>query len=76
MRTVPQLVSDELADACTQVNAMLFDLKKGQPLDIKLFHLQGVDCFCEQLLSGLNLAMMELAYSKAQEAERRCREAL
>ena len=53
-------VSPELATACKRLNAILFDLKEGDPLDIRLYHLQGVDCFCEQLLSGLNLSMIEL----------------
>lgn len=54
------IVPPELATACKKPNAILFDLKEGEPLDINLRHLQGVDCFCEQLLSGINLSMLEL----------------
>lgn len=53
-------VSDELGDACTRPNAMTFDFKKGQPLVVTLHHLQGVDLFCEQLLTALNLSMVEM----------------
>jgi hypothetical protein len=53
-------VSEELAEACKKLHAILFDFEKGEPLEIELYHLQGVDCFCEQLLSGLNVAMVEL----------------
>jgi hypothetical protein len=57
-------VTAELADGCNKLHAMLFDFEKGEPLAISLYHLQGVDCFCEQLLTGLNISMVELQTSR------------
>jgi hypothetical protein len=53
-------VTEELANACNKLHAMLFNFEKGKPLEINLYHLQGVDCFCEQFLTGLNISMVEL----------------
>jgi hypothetical protein len=52
-------VSEELSDACTKPHAITFDFKKDAPLKIYIYHLQGVDFFCEQLLTALNLSLVE-----------------
>lgn len=57
-------VSEELSIACTKPYSTTFDFKEEEPLVIHLRHLQGVDLFCEQLLSALNLSLMELVYGK------------
>ena len=57
-------VSAELAEFCRKPHRLAFEFKEGDPLDINLIHLQGVECFCEQLLSALNFSMLELAYDK------------
>ena len=58
-------VNHELAAACQQPYAMTFDFQEGDPLEIKLYHLQGVDCFCEQILDALNLSLLELVLGPA-----------
>ncbi|MFB2983631.1 hypothetical protein [Microseira sp. BLCC-F43] len=58
------IVSEELETLCTKPYACAFDFKSGEPLVIKLYHLQGVDLFCEQLLSALNISLCELAYKQ------------
>jgi hypothetical protein len=58
-------VSADLAAACTKPHAMTFRFKKDDPLVINLLHLQGVDLFCEQLMTSLNLSMVELIAGKA-----------
>lgn len=52
-------VSEELADACKKPHAITFDFQKDALLAIRLYHLQGVDLFCEQLLTALNLSLVE-----------------
>ena len=36
-----------------------FDFKEDEELTIELIHLQSVECFCDQLLSALNLSLVE-----------------
>lgn len=55
-------VSEELAAVCARPYASTFDFTEGKPLVINLYHLQGVDLFCEQLLTALNLSLLELVY--------------
>lgn len=52
-------VSKELADFSKQPHSMLFDFKEDEELTIELIHLQSVECFCDQLLSALNLSLVE-----------------
>lgn len=52
-------VSEELADACKKPHAGTLDFQKDAPLTIRLHHLQGVDFFCEQLLTAINLSLIE-----------------
>lgn len=57
-------VSKDLSIACSKPHSATFDFKEGEPLVIHLRHLQGVDLFCEQLLSAINLSLVELVYGK------------
>lgn len=59
-------VSEELATACSRPYASTFDFTEGKPLVIHLYHLQGVDLFCEQLLNALNLSLFEFVHGKAE----------
>lgn len=54
-KTVPK----ELAEFSQKPYATTFDFEEGSPLVVTLLHLQGVQLFCEQLLTGLNLSMVE-----------------
>jgi hypothetical protein len=54
------VVSKELATACKSPFAMTFDFEENDPLEIKLYHLQGVELFCEQLFDALNISLIEL----------------
>jgi hypothetical protein len=55
-------VSKELADACTKPHSITFMFNEGEPLKIDLLHLQGVDLFCEQILTAVNFSLIELVY--------------
>lgn len=61
--TVPK----ELADACKTPFRMSFDFEEGQPLSITLVHLQGVELFCHQLLTAINMSLVERAYGPAKD---------
>lgn len=54
-------VSKELADLSGGPTSLTFDFVAGQPLDVKLHHLQSVECFVDQLLSALNISLLEKA---------------
>ena len=41
---------------------MTFDFKLGNPIIVKLYHLQGVELFSEQLLNALNLSLVGMVY--------------
>ena len=41
---------------------MTFDFEEGKPLTIESYHLQGVDYFCEQLLTALNFSLIEMVH--------------
>lgn len=53
------IVTPELADACKKPHRMTFDFEEGEPLVVHLYHLQGVDLFCDQLLTALNVSLVE-----------------
>jgi hypothetical protein len=55
-------VSPELAFACQRPHAMTFDFEEGKTLSIRLYHLQGVELFCHQLLTALNISFVEKVY--------------
>lgn len=56
------VVTPELAEACKKPNRMTFDFEEGKPLVVHLYHLQGVDLFCDQLLTALNFSLVEKVY--------------
>lgn len=55
------IVTKELSEFSKGPHSMLFDFQEGQPLKIELRHLQSVECFLDQLLTALNLSLMERA---------------
>jgi hypothetical protein len=54
-------VPPELAEFSLQPANMGFDFREGEKLEINLRHLQGVECFLDQLLTALNLSLLERA---------------
>jgi hypothetical protein len=57
-------VTKELSDFSQQPYSMLFDFIEGQPLKIELRHLQSVEFFLDQLLTAINLSLIERAGHK------------
>jgi len=55
------VVTPELAEFSKMPNSMYFDFKEGEPLQVELRHLQSVECFLDQLLTALNLSLIERA---------------
>jgi hypothetical protein len=53
-------VAKELGDFCKTPNNNGFTFKENDPLEIKLFHLQATELFSDQLLTALNLSLVEL----------------
>jgi hypothetical protein len=53
-------VSKELSDFCKTPNNNGFTFKENDPLEIKLFHLQATELFSDQILTALNLSLVEL----------------
>lgn len=49
----------DLANLCNKPWAMGFDFEEEKPIVVRLQHLQGVDLFGEQLLTAMNLSMLE-----------------
>lgn len=54
-------VTKDLSDFSKQPHSMFFDFVEGEPLIIELKHLQSVECFLDQLLTALNLSLIERA---------------
>ncbi len=54
-------VTKELSDFSQKPHSMLFDFVVGEPLSIELRHLQSVECFLDQLLTAINLSLIERA---------------
>lgn len=54
-------VSDRLATLSSTPTSMTFDFVAGDPLDVKLHHLQSIECFCDQLLTAINMSLVERA---------------
>ncbi|MBM6581668.1 hypothetical protein ILT44_15835 [Microvirga sp. BT689] len=54
-------VSERLAELSGTPTSLTFDFVAGAPLEIKLHHLQSVECFADQLLTALNLSLIERA---------------
>lgn len=59
-----EVVTKDLSDFSAQPNSMLFDFKEGDPLNVQLHHLQSVECFLDQLLTAINLSLIERAGHK------------
>ena len=55
------VVSDKLGNLSNTQTSLTFDFVAGAALDVKLHHLQSVECFCDQLLTAINLSLMEKA---------------
>ena len=56
------LVTEELSESCKIIGSMSFDFKEGEAIEVKLFHLQAIECFIDQYLTALNAALIELIY--------------
>jgi len=54
-----QEVPEELGEFCKQPHAVGFDFREGEPLKIELRHLQCAELFSDQLLSAVNLSLVE-----------------
>lgn len=52
-------VSDKLEELCTQAVGDVMDFKAGEPLVIELKHLMYFEMFFDQLLSTLNMSLVE-----------------
>lgn len=59
-----ETVTKELADFSAGPYSMCFDFKEGDPLKVELRHLQSVECFLNQLLTAINLSLIERAGHK------------
>ena len=60
-KTVPQV----LAGFCKKPYCLTFDFVEGEPLAVHLGHLMGVQLFCEQILSAVNLSLTDLVFGPA-----------
>lgn len=56
-----QTVPEKLAIFSQKPNRMTFDFVQGEEIKLKLYHIQGVECFLDQLLTTLNMALLERA---------------
>lgn len=52
-------VSKELEELCKIKTNMSFDFKCGETLKVELHHLQSIECFMDQYLTALNIALIE-----------------
>lgn len=52
-------VSDRLATLSHQLVGDAFRFNEGDPLDVRLEHLMFIECFCDQLLTAINLSLVE-----------------
>jgi hypothetical protein len=55
------VVSNKLGRLSNTPTSLTFDFVPGAELDVKLHHLQSVECFCDQLLTTINLSLVEKA---------------
>lgn len=55
------IVPDELTAFCAKPHSLGFRFEKGDPLRLELLDLQVLEAFCDQLLTALNLSLVELA---------------
>jgi hypothetical protein len=54
-------VSDKLGRLSGTPTSLTFDFRAGERLDVKLHHLQSVECFADQLFTALNFSLVERA---------------
>lgn len=54
-------VSQRLAELSNTPTSLTFDFQVEADLDVKLHHLQSVECFGDQLLTAFNMSLMEKA---------------
>lgn len=54
-------VSGKLGEFSRKSHAMTFDFIESDQLTVSLHHLQSVECFSDQLLTAINLSLIELA---------------
>lgn len=52
-------VTAELANLSNRPTSLTFDFIEGAPLKVQLHHLQSVECFVDQLLTALNVSLIE-----------------
>jgi len=57
-------VTKELQDACQITGNMSFAFKEGEAIEVKLYHLQAIECFIDQYLTALNMSHIELVYGQ------------
>jgi hypothetical protein len=62
------MVNTRLGQLSNRPNSMTFDFSEGTALDVKLHHLQSVECFCDQLLSAINISLVEKAFGPIKKA--------
>ena len=55
------IVSDKLGSMSNTPTSLTFDFVIGSPLEVKLHHLQSVECFSDQLLTAINISLIEKA---------------
>jgi hypothetical protein len=55
------VVSEKLGRLSNTPTSLTFDFREGVILDVNLHHLQSVECFCDQLLTAINLSLVEKA---------------
>jgi len=56
-----KVVPPELASFSSKPYRLTFDFKENEPLAVTLTHLMGVQLFCEQILSAVNVSLAEMA---------------
>ncbi|MGR9426280.1 hypothetical protein [Rhizobium leguminosarum] len=65
------IVSDKLGALSNTANSLTFDFVTGAALDVRLHHLQSVECFSDQLLTAFNISLMEKVLGPFREIARR-----
>lgn len=58
------VVSEKLGRLSKMPTSLTFDFIAGSTLDVKLHHLQSVECFCDQILTTINRSLIEKAIGR------------
>ncbi len=61
-----ETVPEELEEFSNAPHNMGFDFKKGEKLQVSLKHLMYLECFCDSLLTGINISLFERSKGKIQ----------